>query len=147
MKRFFITVLLVHALSLSVASAEETVRFEPAEVALTGKLLGSYVMLSSGEMLKGKILHLNDPITVEGNESSQNRDSRRTVRNIQQILVEFEMQEPADDVLGSVVELKGLLYNEPSDPYHTKILMKAASLRIIEEMSGGPVATVKTHRE
>ncbi len=103
-------------------------------------------MLGSGEMLKGNILYLQKPITIEGNPDSQSRANRKTVRNIQQVLIEFTSEEPTDEVLGSIVLLTGLLLNQPSGPHHTKILMKAEALIIIEEMTGeGPVATFKTH--
>lgn len=138
--------LTLHALAVTSSSAEEAKQFDIPETSLTGKLLRNYVMLGSGEMLKGNILYLEEPITINGNPDSQSRPNRKTVRNIQQILVEFASEEPADEVLGDIVLLTGRLLNEPSGPHHTKILMKAETLIIIEEMTGeGPVATFKTH--
>lgn len=110
-------------------------------------MLGSYVMLGSGEMLKGSILHLEEPITVLANKDSDDRRNRRAVKNVRTILLEFRGSSPTDDMFGGAVRLTGTLLNKPSDPFHTKVLMLVDEAALIEASDDGqPVATFKTHQ-
>lgn len=144
MRSFAIGVLSLFLLS-SPAAAEQ-ITFEPSEASLNGKLLKNFVMLSSGEMLTGYVLHLEAPVTIQGNEESTERRNRRSVRNINQVLVEFESEAPSDDILGGEFLIHGRLYNEPSDPHHTKIRMRASEYEILSEPEDQrSVGTYKTH--
>ena len=147
LKASMVAALAFKAITFSAAYAEEPAVFDTPGTSLTGKLLRNYVMLGSGEMLKGNILYLEEPISIEGNPESEKRANKKKVKNVQQILVSFEPEiELSDDIMGDTVLLTGRLFNEPSDAHHTKVLMKADGLKVIEEMTGeGPVATFKTH--
>jgi hypothetical protein len=128
------------------AAADDKFYFEPADVTISGLLLSNYVMFGSGEMIKGHILHLKQPISIAGNGDSSTARNRRTVRNVNQILLEFSDGEPSDELAGANVELSGKLYNKLSDPHHTKVTMIVEKISIVSEPEGDrPVGTYKTH--
>lgn len=134
------------AMTLSAAIAQDQISFDRPGTELTGRLLGSYVMLGSGEMLKGSILYLEEPTTIAGNKDSDDRRNRKSAKNVDKVLLSFESEEPTDDMLGGNVLLTGRLINEPSDPFHTEVLMLVTDAVLIEASGDGqPVATFKTH--
>lgn len=133
-------------LALSTASAQAQVAFDQPGTTLTGRLLGSYVMVGSGKMLKGRILHLDVPISISANEASEDRRNWKSVGNVDRILLKFEVAEPTDDMFGGAVLVTGRLINEPSDPFHTEVAMLVADAVLVEASDGEqPVATFKTH--
>jgi len=134
------------AMTLSTVKAQDQISFDRPDTELTGRLLGSFVMLGSGEMLEGSILYLEEPISIAGNENSDDRRNRKSVKNVDKVLLNFEGEEPTDDMLGGNVLITGRLVNEPSDPFHTEVLMLVTDAVLIEASGDGkPVATFKTH--
>ena len=141
---FFIAALL--ALAASPALAQDPVSFDHPGTELTGKLLGSYVMLASGQMLKGQILYLEEPIAIAGNKESGDRRNRKSAKGVSKVLLEFEGAGPTDDMLGGAVQVTGRLINSPSDPFHTEVTMIVTDARLIEAAVGDqPAATFRTH--
>jgi hypothetical protein len=128
------------------AAADDEFYFEPANVTVSGLLLGNFVMLGSGDMIKGHILHLKQPINITGNGDSSEARNRRTVRNVNQILLEFSDGEPSDELAGANVEVRGKLYNKPSGPHHTKVTMIVEGISVVSVPEGDhPVGAFKTH--
>ena len=133
-------------LAVAPAMAQESPTFDQPETELSGRLLASYVMLSSGKMLSGEILYLDDPIVIVANNQSENRRNRKSAKNVSQILLEFEGAANADDLAGDIVRVTGRLINEASDPFHTDVKMVVTDIALIEASEGErPVATFKTH--
>ena len=148
MRSFLISAFAILFFTAPQAFSDDSVTFEPAVATLSGTLLGNYVMLGSGQMLKGHVLYLNPSITINGNSESQNRKNRKTRDNIDRILLEIAEDLVSDDLMGASVSVSGALYYRPSDPHHTEILMIVDAIDVIDSAvpgEGSPVATFKTH--
>lgn len=134
------------AFAASPALAQNPVSFDHPGTELTGKLLGSYVMLARGQMLKGQILYMEEPIAIAGNKESNDRRNRKSAKGVDKILLEFDGAGPSDDMFGGAVRVTGRLTNSPSDPFHTEVTMIVTDATLIEAAVGDqPVATFKTH--
>lgn len=134
------------AMTFSAARAQDQLYFDQAGTELSGRMLGSFVMVGSGQMLEGQILHLEAPVTITGNKASEDRRNRRTVKGVDKVLLKFEDGPPSDDIMGGKVLVSGRLINKPSDPFHTAVTMIVAELTLIAAPSDDePVATFKTH--
>ncbi|MDX5407540.1 MAG: DUF4431 domain-containing protein [Chromatiaceae bacterium] len=90
------------------------------KVELTGRVLGSYVSTSSG-LLKGNILHLNDPDSIK-------KVSQIGKGKANQILLIHAEPSSLSKFAGKHVKISGEIGLEHTDAFHTDFVLKVLEI-------------------
>ncbi len=117
---------LILTVFLTACSSKPELPSKPQPINLKGKVVISYVETMAG-MLKGQILHIEDPIQLKKVSDIGNGDPRAI------LLLNTGGKDSLDDVVGRQVFVEGEIEAKHIDAYHTDFIINVGKIFLISQ--------------